>query len=68
MKRSILSLAVASIIGLSFATGCEPAATTTTTEETKVKNDGTTVQRQEKVTEKSDGTVVQEETKTVDKK
>ena len=60
-----LALAAAVMTGGSFLVGCEE--TTSRETQTKVKDDGTVVKKEQKTTEGSDGSVTKTETRTVDK-
>lgn len=63
----LLSLAIVAAVmtGGSFLVGCEE--TTSRETQTKVKDDGTVVTKEQKTTEGSDGSVTTTEKKTVDK-
>lgn len=66
MKRTLCStLIVAAFAAGPFVVGCED--TVSHTEQTKVKDDGTVVKKEQKVTEGSDGTITKTETKSVDR-
>jgi Ni/Co efflux regulator RcnB len=62
--RKMMSLAVVlSMAAMPMLAGCD--RTVSDKESVQVKDNGTTVRKQDKVTEKSDGTVVKEESKSV---
>jgi hypothetical protein len=66
MNRLLSTALVAAAIGAGgFLVGCEE--TTSRETQTKVKDDGTVIRKEEKVTEGADGTVTRTETKKVDK-
>jgi hypothetical protein len=66
MNRPLSCIAIAAaLVGGPFLVGCED--TVSKTETTKVKDDGTVVKKEQKVTENSDGTVTRTEKKSVDK-
>ena len=66
MNRLISSsVIVAALVGGPFLVGCEE--TTSRETQTKVKDDGTVVKKEQKTTEGSDGSVTKTETRTVDK-
>ena len=62
LSSSVLVLALA---GGPFLVGCEE--TTSRETQTKVKDDGTVVKKEEKTTEGADGSVTKTESRTVDK-
>lgn len=62
-----ITLVAAAITGSSFLVGCETEDTTSRTSQTKVKDDGTVVKKEQKVTEGNDGSVTKTETRSVDK-
>ena len=66
MRATVSGLVVMFALALAGLVGCEDR---TVSEERKVdvKNDGTVVRENEKVTENADGSVTKTETKTVDK-
>ena len=66
MNRLLSStVLVAALAGGPFLVGCEE--TTSRETQTKVKDDGTVVKKEQKVTENDDGTVTKTERKSVDK-
>ncbi len=66
MNRGIYCALVAAALGAGpFVVGCEETVSREST--TKVKDDGTVVKKEQKVTEGSDGSVTKTETKSVDK-
>jgi hypothetical protein len=66
MNRPLTCIAiVAALAGGPLLVGCED--TVSKTETTKVKDDGTVVKKEQKVTEGPDGTVTKTEKKSVDK-
>ena len=66
MNRLLSSTLVAgALFAGGFVVGCDD--TVSRESETKVKNDGTVVKKEDKVTKNSDGTVTHTETKSVDK-
>ena len=66
MNRTLSCIAIAAaFVGGPFLVGCED--TVSRTEQTKVKDDGTVVTKEQKVTENDDGTVTKTERKSVDK-
>ena len=66
MNRLLSStVLVAALAGGSFLVGC--AEETSRETQTKVKDDGTVVKKEQKTTEGADGTVTKTETKSVDK-
>ena len=66
MNRPLTCLALAAALAAGpFLVGCEE--TVSKTEQTKVKDDGTVVKKEQKVTENPDGSVTKTERKSVDK-
>ena len=66
MRRTLICTVAALSFGfVPFMTGCED--TVSKTSETKVKDDGTVVKKEDKVTRNSDGSVTRTQTKDVDK-
>ena len=66
MTRGITCALLAAAIGAGpFLLGCEETVSREST--TKVKDDGTVVKKEEKVTKGDDGSVTKTETKSVDK-
>ena len=65
MNRPMCIALVAALVGGPFLAGCED--TVSKTETTKVKDDGTVVKKEQKVTENPDGSVTKTERKSVDK-
>ena len=66
MNRLLSSTLVAgALFAGGFVVGCDD--TVSRESETKVKNDGTVVKSEDKVTKNSDGSVTRTETKSVDK-
>ena len=66
MNRTITCALFAAAIGAGpFVVGCEETVSREST--TKVKDDGTVVKKEEKVTKGDDGSVTKTETKSVDK-
>ena len=66
MNRLLSTLLVAGAIGTgAFVVGCEE--TTSRETQTKVKDDGTVVKKEQRTTEGADGSVTTTEKKTVDK-
>jgi hypothetical protein len=67
MKNRLLSstLLAGALLAGAFVVGCDDTKSHTT--ETKVKDDGTVVKKEDKVTQNADGTVTHTEKKSVDK-
>lgn len=66
MNRFISTALVAgTLVAGGFVVGCEE--TTSRETETKIKDDGTVIRKEDKVTKSSDGTVTHTETKKVDR-
>ena len=66
MNRMLsITLVAAAMTGGSFLVGCTEETSRET--QTKVKDDGTVVKKEQKTTESSDGTVTKTETRSVDK-
>ena len=66
MNRTLHSIVIASaLVAGPFLVGCEDTVSREST--TRVKDDGTVIKKEEKVTEGSDGSVTKTETKKVDR-
>lgn len=66
MNRTLHSIVIAaSLVAGPFLVGCEE--TTSRETQTRVKDDGTVIRKEEKVTEGADGSVTKTETKKVDR-
>ena len=68
MKRPMIcTLIAAAFVAGPFLAGCETEETISRDSQTKVKDDGTVVKKEEKVTENADGSVTKTESRSVDK-
>ena len=68
MKRPLYcALFAAAFAAAPFLAGCETEETISRDSQTKVKDDGTVVKKEEKVTENPDGSVTKTESRSVDK-
>lgn len=65
MNRLYCTVVATALAATPFLGGCEETVSKET--QTKVKDDGTVIKKEQKVTEGADGTVTKTETKKVDK-
>lgn len=65
MNRLCCTVVAAALVTAPFLGGCEETVSKET--QTKVKDDGTVIKKEQKVTEGADGTITKTESKKVDK-